>query len=172
MTLRMSDLVDDPRTIGQKVKNLRILKGVTTSRMAADLAVPESDILWLEQDEMLPSYMASRQIADYFDVAYDDLFNLDDMKEQTRQLKGKNLELMLKMEKMQIRTIILMMEEVFHTAERITVAHTKHLCFTPDEELQTITISDDNGPLKTFSIAGDSANAVISDIVKAMQDYI
>lgn len=73
-------------TLGQRIKNLRIDKGLTQEQLAQILKTSKSRIGMYEIDKRKPDFEMMEAIADYFNVDMNYLYGRTDVKNQYKQL--------------------------------------------------------------------------------------
>lgn len=68
----------DPKTFAERLRDLRIEKGVGQNKLAADLGLSNASISYWENGKQEPSASAIVKLASYFEVPTDYLLGLCD----------------------------------------------------------------------------------------------
>lgn len=63
------------KTLGEKIKELRMQKMYSQGEIANELGVSKAMISYIENDEKMPSILLLKRLAKYYDVSLDYLVN-------------------------------------------------------------------------------------------------
>lgn len=61
----------------EKLKELRLEKGISQKKLADSIGVAQSSINYWERGERTPSTIATQKLADYFNISVDELLDCD-----------------------------------------------------------------------------------------------
>ena len=64
----------------EKIKELRLNRGVSQKKLAESIGVAQSSINYWEKGQRTPSVTAAQKLADYFNITLDELYDIDDLK--------------------------------------------------------------------------------------------
>ncbi len=64
---------------GEKVKELRLSKGLTQKQLAKELEQAQSTIFYWEQNKQEPNISSLKKLCEFFDVSADFLLGLSDI---------------------------------------------------------------------------------------------
>lgn len=78
------------KTIGQKIKSLRIALGLSREQLSEIIEVTHKSIYRYETGKSLPDTTTLVKLATYFDVSTDYLLGLSGLKNQRKEEYGKN----------------------------------------------------------------------------------
>ena len=62
----------------EKIKELRINRGISQKKLADDIGVAQSSVNYWEKGQRTPSVDAAQKLADYFNVSLDELYDIND----------------------------------------------------------------------------------------------
>ncbi len=62
-------------SVGEKLKSLRKMKGLTLVQLSKEIGVSKSILGYYETGERYPSSLVSLKLAEFYDVAWSDIFN-------------------------------------------------------------------------------------------------
>ncbi len=64
---------------GEKIKDLRLAKGLTQKQLAKELEQAQSTIFYWEQNKQEPNISSLKKLCEFFDVSADFLLGLSDI---------------------------------------------------------------------------------------------
>ncbi len=65
----------------EKIKELRLNRGISQKKLAYAIGVAQSSINYWEKGQRTPSVSAAQKLADYFNITMDELYDIDNIED-------------------------------------------------------------------------------------------